>query len=318
LRWCERDKGLRAATLRDYRLTVRAYLLPAFGADTPLEKVTAERIEAWRDARLADPNAGRRTTLKTLVLLSPCLSRARRKGWIAANPCADVEPVKAPRPSGEFNVLDQEQVEAAARAAADDQLAALIRVAAYTGLRMGELRALRWRDVDFARRLVHVRRSYGDYGGEGLTKSGKARSVPMGDQAERALDGLTRREWFTGPDDLVFPSTVGRAMPAEGMRRGFYDALRAAGLGHLREKANPFRFHDLRYTFGTLMVQAFPLHDVQAYMGHAQVQTTMRYLHHVPRHDAADRMTRAFTPVSVGVSPDVSPNGAFSGATGSN
>jgi hypothetical protein len=48
------------------------------------------------------------------------------------------------------------------------------------------------------------------------------------------------------------------------------------------------------------------------------VTTMMRYLHHVPRHDAADRMTRAFTPVSVGVSPDVSPTGAIRGATESN
>jgi hypothetical protein len=74
-----------------------AYLPPAFGADTPLERITVERVEGWRDARRADRGAGRRTTQRTLVLLSACLGRARRKGWVAANPCADVEPVKAMR-----------------------------------------------------------------------------------------------------------------------------------------------------------------------------------------------------------------------------
>ena len=52
------------------------------------------------------------------------------------------------------------------------------------------------------------------------------------------------------------------------------------------------RLHDLRHTFGTLAVQAFPLSDVKAYMGHADIATTMIYVHHVPQHDAADRLGR--------------------------
>ena len=51
------------------------------------------------------------------------------------------------------------------------------------------------------------------------------------------------------------------------------------------------RFHDLRHTFGTLAVQAFSLTDVKAFMGHADIQTTMIYAHHVPQHDAAERLT---------------------------
>jgi integrase len=52
------------------------------------------------------------------------------------------------------------------------------------------------------------------------------------------------------------------------------------------------RLHDLRHTFGTLTVQAFPLTDVKAYMGHADIQTTMLYVHHVPQVDAADRLSQ--------------------------
>jgi Phage integrase family len=69
------------------------------------------------------------------------------------------------------------------------------------------------------------------------------------------------------------------------LRRRFYKALKAAKLPRMR-------FHDLRHTFGTLAVQAFSLTDVKAFMGHADIQTTMIYAHHVPQHDAADRLTR--------------------------
>ena len=51
------------------------------------------------------------------------------------------------------------------------------------------------------------------------------------------------------------------------------------------------RFHDLRHSFGTLAVQVFPLTDVKAYMGHADISTTMIYVHHVPQHDAAAKLS---------------------------
>jgi integrase len=80
----------------------------------------------------------------------------------------------------------------------------------------------------------------------------------------------------------LFLSPTGGALDDGEVRDGFYAALAAAGLGHLRHTADPIVFHDLRHTFGTLAVQVWPLVDVQSYMGHADVKTTMRYVHHVP------------------------------------
>src|SRR3954464_15469245 len=74
-------------------------------------------------------------------------------------------------------------------------------------------------------------------------------------------------------------------------RKRFYSALHAAGLGRLRTKDDPIVSHDLRHTFGTLAVQAFPLSDVKAMMGHADISTTMIYVHHVPQTDAAARLS---------------------------
>jgi integrase len=110
-----------------------------------------------------------------------------------------------------------------------------------------------------------------------------------------ALDGLSRREHFTGPDDLVFGSIVGRHLNDDDVRDAFYAALDAAELGHLRVKADPIVFHDLRHTFGTqCAAKGIDLRRIQAWMGHADIQTTMRYLHYVPQHDDAARLTAAF------------------------
>jgi site-specific recombinase XerC len=87
-----------------------------------------------------------------------------------------------------------------------------------------------------------------------------------------------------GDDDRMFCGTCGEVLGQDLLRRRFKRALKAAGL-------KPMRLHDLRRTFGTLAVQAFPMSDVKAMMGHADVSTTMIYVHHVPQTDAAARLS---------------------------
>lgn len=111
------------------------------------------------------------------------------------------------RSSGDIDVLSPEEVLALVRAAGSVQDAAIYLTAAFTGLRRGELLALRWRDVDFAGQAIRVRSSYA--GGRLTTpKSGKVRSVPMAPDVAAALAALGRRECWTGDDDLVL---VGRS-----------------------------------------------------------------------------------------------------------
>jgi integrase len=290
LRYVEHDRQRRPSTLRDYRNVANGYLLVEFVPDTPLERITTERIDAFRERMLAEGQLSRRSVQKVLVILHGILKRAKRRGWIHANPAEDVERVSVKR-SGEFNVLSPAEVLAVARAAEDDQDGALIIVAAFTGLRLGELRALRWSDVDFALSTVRVRGNY-THGAAGPPKSGLVRSTPLIDHAARELDRLSRRERLTGPEDLVFCSVTGEHRDDSKMRRAFYRALREAGFGRLRKGPHPFRFHDLRHTFGTLAVQAWSLHDVQGYMGHQHISTTMLYVHHQPRASAAADLTR--------------------------
>jgi integrase len=289
LAYVAEEKDRRPSTIKDYRNAVRRYLIAEFGADTLLHTIDTPRVDAFRERMLAEGHLSRRTIQKILVLLHGILKRAKRKGWVATNPAEDAERVTVRR-SGDFNVLLPEEVHAVARADGSELYGAIYVTAAFTGLRMGELRALRWSDVDFAKRLVHVRRSYTG-NAFGAPKSQRVRSVPMSDQVARVLDGLSRREDNTRPDDLVFSPGYNVPFHHDTVRKRFYVALEAAGLGRLRAKDDPIVFHDLRHTFGTLAVQAFALSDVKAMMGHADISTTMIYVHHVPQTDAAARLS---------------------------
>ncbi len=304
LRYVEFDRKRRASTMRDYRRVVENALVPVFG-EVALDSLSSEMIDSYRVHLVSEGRLSARTINKYLVLMNGILRRAQRQWGLTVNPAHGVErqPV---RRSGEFRVLSAEQVnklasvtaqglhhppakreltdaELTARAIQDEQDAALFLVAAFAGLRLSELRAVRWRDIDFELCVIHVRRAY-TLTTEDAPKSGRVRSTPMVDQVADALRQLARREHFTAPGELVFPSPEGGYLEDSALRRRYYKALEAAGIEHLR-------FHDLRHTFGTLAVQEFPLSDVRAYMGHADISTTMLYVHHVPQNDAAARLS---------------------------
>lgn len=205
LAYIEDDRKRRPSTVRDYKSTVKNLLLPGFGESTPIEDITTADVDAYRARLVKDGRLSPRTINKSLALLHGVFKRAVRTHGLSSNPVAAAERQPEKR-SGEFRVLEPNEVALLANNAASQQDAAIYTVAAFTGLRLGELLALRWSDVDFAKRLVHVRRSY-VLGREDTPKSHKVRSVPLIDQAAAALDHTSLREHFTEPPDLVFVTT---------------------------------------------------------------------------------------------------------------
>ncbi len=280
LRYIEHDRGRKPSTVQGYRWIVKGWIEPALGP-MRLEDVTTEHVEAWIAGIERKPS----TRTKALVLLHGIFKRARKVYGLPSNPVADVE--KPPLTySGDIEVFGPEEVWALARAAGSAQDGAIFLTAAFTGLRMGELLALRWRDVDFAGSLLRVRASYA---GGALTspKSGKVRSVPLAPDVAQALARLADRGLFTAEDDLVFPGEAGEFLDGSALRRRYKAALARAGLRSLR-------FHDLRHTFGTRMIAKADIRRVQEWMGHADIQTTMRYLHYAPREEDARLVGEAF------------------------
>jgi len=288
LRYIAEDRNRKASTVEDYRSIIRTHLLPAF-ADERIEDVTPAAVEAFQAALAKREHRGQlitpRTRNKILNVLHGIFARARKVWGLPVNPAAELERYPD-RVSGDIEVFSPEEVHALLRAAHDERDAAIYAAAAFAGLRMGELRALRWRDVDFPRSVIRVRASYAA-GELSVPKSGKVRSVPMVGEVAQRLAMLSGREWFTEDGDLLFCEVEGGWLNDDRLRRRYEKALEAAGLRRLR-------FYDLRHTFGSLAITRADIVEVQAWMGHADIQTTMRYLHYRDRGQAAERLADAF------------------------
>jgi integrase len=323
LRWLEEVKGAKPSTLRDHRLLLaepgQAYrrgkgaykglIMGALGK-RPAPEITTREVEELLRA-IARTGVAPRTVNKARQLICAIFNYGMRASTyaLAANPAVQADRRAEPQ-AAVLAFYTSEEVEALARAisagrhrdakppavsadealarAADDaQDAELIRLAAYAGLRRGELVALRWRDVDFAGRKITVRRAVSGDVEVSSTKSRRARQVPLADQAAAALARLSGRGEFTEADDYVFANRLGRRLDASALRRRFERARDAAGL-------EPLRFHDLRHSYGSLLVAGgIDLASVKAAMGHSRITTTERYLHARPAGELADRFSRA-------------------------
>ena len=276
----EKRRNLKRSTLKDYRQAIDAYLVvptdgerdssvTAYGyapfARTALRELRASDIKGWCDTL---PHG--RTSEKLLMVVRAILAHARSRGWIEVNPAETVErqPV---RYSGDYDFYSREEIDALVAHAASDQDAAIFLTAAMTGLRRGELIALRWRDVDFAGQSIRVRANY-SFGQLVTPKSGKIRTVPMIPDVAQALARLGQREHFTADEDPVFAATAGGHLDASALRRRYMAAVERAQL-----RALPF--HSLRHYFGSMAVNRASLVQVQSWMGHSHIQTTARYLH---------------------------------------
>jgi integrase len=312
LRHGERKRNLKRSTLKDYRQVLDAYLLPVpevgeasetpYGrapfATTPLRDLKSAKVKAWYDEL---PYG--RTAEKLLMVVRAIFAHARSRGWIEQNPADAVERQQV-RYSGDYDFYSREEVDTLVNHAASEQDGAIYLTAAMTGLRRGELVALRWRDIDFPGQAIRVRANY-SFGELVTPKSGKVRSVPMVQEVAEALARLSQREHFTRDDDPVFAGTVGGHLDASALRRRYAAAVKAA-------QSRPLPFHSLRHYFGSMAVNRASLVQVQSWMGHSHIQTTARYLHAKSQAGDAALLAGAFAPADT-ATPEI-PAGASTGA----
>jgi integrase len=247
----------------------------------------AERRLGDGTVRLTPPST--RTIRKYLINLNGIFRRAREAYGISPNPVADVKRpgrVKARRTLGSNDFLEPTEVHALLAAAEDDIDAAIFATAAFCGLRLGELLALRWRAVDFPRSLISVEASF-TRGREETPKSGDGRTVPMAPEVAAALRGLRERPYLLGQRDLVFIGRGGSHVDPNALRRRFHEALERAGLPRIR-------LHDLRHTFGTIMVSRVDPRTLQHWMGHGSIEVTEMYMAFRDRAEDAAKVSDAF------------------------
>ena len=282
--------GRKPSTIRAYRSKLAAQIKPRIG-DRPLARVRREDVEAFRDACLRD-GLSAKYTANALGFLHSVFEFAVRHGWATANPCRYVDAPRALQGDTAIRFLDAAEVEALLRAVPDALYGRVQRVlylaAVMTGMRQGELLALRWQDVDWSAQRVRVNRNYvnGQYG---TPKSRRGRSVPLADRLGGELDRLYRASAFQSDADLVFANPLtGRPMNGHTLTRTFQTALEAGGVRRVR-------FHDMRHTFGTRMAAAgVPMRTLQEWMGHRDFRTTLIYADYAPGAHEVDLVNGAF------------------------
>ncbi|HET6875571.1 MAG TPA: site-specific integrase [Acidimicrobiales bacterium] len=293
-RWLATTVHLRATTRRGYEMALRTHVLPTFG-DEPVSRIDQPAVRAWV-AELAQRGSAPGTIAGARKVLRLVLGTAVEANALAANPC---DRVKVPRgPREEMHFLSADQVEALADAVEHPpvrraghgatptgrhhfpEYAALIRLAAYSGLRAGEIAGLRVRRLDLLRGRVEVAETLTDVDGtlvsNATTKSGKVRTVPIpkfiADELAPLLAGKT-------PDDYVFTSPEGGPLRNSNFyRRLFRPGVERAGL------PGGVRFHDLRHTYaGFLIAEGAHPKAIMERMGHSSITVTLdRYGHLLP------------------------------------
>lgn len=202
-----------------------------------------------------------------------------RRRWATRNPVADIElPAKSQR--ADLRYLTPDEVSLLINAVPDSPYRlcdrALYRTAAMTGLRIGELTALRWMDVDWQNGLIRVRRTYGRIGGEFTDPKSErsVRAVPLPPTVGGELKRMLRErlgDVEPRPAALVFadPERDSGPLLYQAALDRVRSTLEAAGLD------KKHGFHSLRHTFGTAMAAAGkPIRSIQAWMGHRDITTT--------------------------------------------
>ena len=285
--------GRKRSTLAAVEMVLRVWIEPHLGGRA-LESVRPEDVEDMMRAMSADGVGAKsiRNYIGTLSALYRYAMHPRRR-WATSNPCdmIDLPPLAI---SDEIRFLTTVEVDALVSAAVEGDHQALDRVlyvtAAMTGLRQGELIALRWQDVDWDAQRVRVRRNHvlGEFDTPKSRRS--TRSVPMSRRVTRELDHWQKTTRWSGPADLVFAEPVsGEVLRRGALMRRYRRALKAAKLEPTH------RFHDLRHTFGTAMAAAgVPMRTLQEWMGHRDMATTQRYADYAPNEREVEMVDRAF------------------------
>jgi integrase len=270
--------GLKPGTLSDYESYLRVHLVPFFGV-RPIDEIDADLIDGFIAVKRAEGKAPK-SIRNYIGLLHAIVAFALKRGWCKTNPVTGVDQPRDQR-DRDIRYLKPDELRLLLDATPRTQLGNLERTlyltAAATGLRRGELVALRWVDVDFDADVVRVRRTF-SRGHFSTPKSRRsARAVPLAPQIRDALAHHRRCSRFQANDDLVFAHPqLGHVLDPSRVRKRFVAAARRAGL-------RPIRFHDLRHTYGTRMASTgAPLRAIQEWMGHNDHRTTLIYADYAP------------------------------------
>lgn len=275
------DRPLKPTTRQHYRSLLDVQILPTFAA-VPLKAITPATVRRWHADLPAD-----RPTLRAHAygLLRAIMQTAMHDGEIPANPvhirgAGTAKRVKKIRPA---SLAELE----ALTAAMPERYRPMVLLAAWCGLRFGELTELRRKDIDLRDGVIHVRRAVTRAGGDFVVSTPKSdagiRDVAIPPHLLPALRSHLADNITGGRDGLLFPAAGDptRHMAPASLYRVFYVARDAAGRPDLR-------WHDLRHTGAVLAAQTgATLAELMGRLGHSTPAAALRYQHTAAGRDAA-------------------------------
>lgn len=275
---------IRIGSYKLYRGYLDNHILPTIG-HIQLQKLTAQQVQALY-TRKTNEGLSPKTVQNIHGLLHKALDNAVRWGLVARNVCSAVTTPRSRQ--HEIHPLTTEQAQQLLAKARGHKLETLLTLALVTGMRRGELLALRWQDIHFDVMSLSVGRTVNRITGYGYVendpKTSRSRRVVMLpafvikmlkqhrlQQTERRLKADER--WKE--QDLVFPNTYGGYLHPEYLLVRFHRLLEDAGLPDMR-------FHDLRHSAATILL-GMGIHPkvVQELLGHSQISMTMDIYSHV-------------------------------------
>jgi integrase len=285
----------RPRTIDAYRYALDRHLLPRFRgrklADITVDDVARLVADMQRKGYAAWTISG------TLSTLSGCLGKAARRGLIATNPTRALASDERPKQRGrEKRVLDEKEISAVLEGASE-RFRIPIAVMIFAGLRLSEMLALRWSDVDFGEGFLRIRYQLNPKRELVELKSDSGRrEIVLIPQLATMLKRYRMASRYKDPADFLFPAPDGRGRDQRSTARGVERALEAAGLS-----GQGISSHSFRHTFASLLIVGLKLDPVgvAGQLGHSNPATTLRVYSHLfdrARHaeETRDRLSAGF------------------------
>lgn len=280
----EKQKKLRETSIEAYRCCLNAYILPRFG-DRRIRAIRVSEIEAF----LNDLTIGMSKTCSTI--LSMIFKQAVKDEILQYSPMTVAERPAEPEPDPDAETAREERrglsdTERAAIIASfnvQDPLSRMIMLAYYLGMRAGEIAALRWGDIDFDQKLVHVSKNFSDRrhtnNGDGKTKTPSGvRDVPLPRQLEAALRPVREA-----------PAT--RVIKYDSAVKSRLTALIIGCAKELRRLTGipNISLHWLRHNYVTICWEAgIDIYATARFVGHKNISVTLKIYNHLRNEKEQD------------------------------
>lgn len=289
LKWFENHSSqLKESTRCDYQIIINKYILPGLG-EVVLNALHRSVFDSFY-TNLRRVPVGDTQIRYIHRILHKALQDAVNDRILTYNPCDGAKAPKKQRLNRIHCPLNEEQSIQLVTKAMETPLGPLIYLAIKTGMRQGELFALKWEDIHWETQQIHIRRNLQRVLRDGkqvrnfstpktatsnrmIVVGEKTLEVLRAQQKEVALKKvLTKNRWQE--NDLVFPSSTGTPMNQSNMLKQFAAIQIAADVKHIR-------FHDLRHIAASIMLNhGIPLLTVSYILGHSQPSTTLNMYGH--------------------------------------